>query len=268
MSDLDAKARDKHSVATLFDLTGQRALVTGASTGLGRHFALALARSGAEVILAGRTASTLADAVDAVRAEGGKAQAMSLDVSDAASVSAALTALTQAQSLPTILINNAGTTVSKPILDQTEQDWDQVLDTNLKGAFLMATECARRWRAEQQPGVIVNIASILGLRQAGAVGPYAASKAGLIQFTKELALELARFQIRVNAIAPGYIESGLNSEFFASEAGQRLIQRIPQRRLGTVEDLTGALLLLASDASRFMTGSVIAVDGGHLVSSL
>src|SRR5690606_36700128 len=139
-------------------------------------------------------------------------------------------------------------------------DWNRVLDTNLRGAFFMSTAVARYMRDTKRSGCIVNTASILGLRQAGMVAPYAASKAGLIQLTKARALELARYSIRVNALAPGYIQSDLNSDFFASEPGQALIKRIPQRRLGQLGDLDGALLLLCSDASRYMTGSVITVD--------
>jgi NAD(P)-dependent dehydrogenase (short-subunit alcohol dehydrogenase family) len=158
--------------------------------------------------------------------------------------------------------------VTRPALEQSEEDWDRVLDTNLRGAFFMSQAFGRRMRDSGRGGSIINVASILGLRQAGMVAPYAASKAALIQLTQTLALELARHDIRVNAIAPGYIESDLNRDWFATEAGQALIRRIPTRRLGRLEDLEGALLLLASEASSYMTGSVLVVDGGHLTSSL
>jgi NAD(P)-dependent dehydrogenase (short-subunit alcohol dehydrogenase family) len=154
------------------------------------------------------------------------------------------------------------------VLEQTEADWDRVHDTNVKGAFLTSTEVARYLRDAKRPGSIINIASVLAFRQASHVTPYAASKAALVQLTKELALELARFQIRVNALAPGYLLTDINRDFFQTEPGAQLIKRIPQRRLGSEGDLDGPLLLLASDASRYMTGTTIVVDGGHLVSTL
>ena len=150
----------------------------------------------------------------------------------------------------------------------TEEDWDRVVDTDLKGVFFVAQEAARRMQAQGTGGAIVNIASILGLRVAGHLAPYAAVKAGVVQLTKAMALELARHGIRVNALCPGYMETDLNRAFFASEAGQALIRRIPQRRLGRPEELDGALLLLCSDAGSYITGATLAVDGGHLVSSL
>jgi NAD(P)-dependent dehydrogenase (short-subunit alcohol dehydrogenase family) len=165
-------------------------------------------------------------------------------------------------------VNNAGVAITKAAMELTATDWQGVVDTNLTGAFFMAQAAARLMRDGGRGGCIVNVASILGVRVAGLVAPYAASKAALIQLTKALALEWARYGIRVNALAPGYIETDLNAAFFASEAGGKLIQRIPQRRLGRLADLDGPLLLLASGASGYMTGAVIEVDGGHLVSSL
>ncbi|MGY8961010.1 MAG: SDR family NAD(P)-dependent oxidoreductase, partial [Alphaproteobacteria bacterium] len=161
-----------------------------------------------------------------------------------------------------ILINNAGVTLSKPALDQDESDWDHVIDTNLKGAWLVAQETALRMKGDGG-GSIINIASILGLGVSKMVSTYAISKAGVLHMTKSLALELARYDIRVNAIAPGYVETDLNREFFASKIGQDLIKKLPQRRLGDLTDLDGVLLLLAGQASRYMTGSIITVDGGH-----
>ena len=242
-----------------FRLEGRTALVTGASSGLGRHFARTLAAAGAGVAVAARRADKLASLVDEIVTEGGQAHAVALDVTDAASVRAAFDAIAAWRGVPDVIVNNAGVAVSRPLHEQTEADWDGVLDTNLKGAWLVA---------QGQGGAVVNIASITGERVAGGVAPYCASKAALLQLTRAMALELAAGHIRVNAIAPGYVATELNRDFLASGAGQRLMSRIPQKRFGEPSDLDGALLLLASEAGRFMTGSVIAVDGGHLVSSL
>jgi NAD(P)-dependent dehydrogenase (short-subunit alcohol dehydrogenase family) len=255
-------------IETMFRLDGRLALVTGASSGLGRHFALTLARAGARVAVAARRVEALQALVDEIRALGGQAWALPLDVADAASVRACFDTLAAAAGVPEILVNNAGTTVTKPLLHQTEADWDQVVDTHLKGAWLVATEAARRLVDDSRGGSLVNIASILAERQAGGVAPYAISKAGLVQATKSMALELARHGIRVNALLPGYVVTDLNREFLQSEAGDKLRARIPSRRFGEMEDLDGALLLLASDAGRAISGATLAVDGAHLVSSL
>ncbi|MFY7961595.1 MAG: SDR family NAD(P)-dependent oxidoreductase, partial [Elsteraceae bacterium] len=246
-------------------LTGKTALITGASGGLGLHFAKFLVANGASVILTARRKAALDQACGEIRAAGGSAEPLEMDVSRADSVAQAFASLPGPLD---ILINNAGVTTTQRAQDLEEAVWDSILDTNLKGAFLVAQAAARDMKAAGKSGAIVNVASILGLRVAGSVSPYAASKAGLIHLTKALALEWARDKIRVNALCPGYIETDLNRDFFASEAGQTLIKRIPQRRLGKPEELDGALLLLCSDAGSYITGSVIAVDGGHLVSSL
>jgi NAD(P)-dependent dehydrogenase (short-subunit alcohol dehydrogenase family) len=167
-----------------------------------------------------------------------------------------------------IVVNNAGISIVKPALEMPVEDWDAVVNTNLRGAWLVAQAAGKRWLMAKRPGVIVNIASILGLRTIGQVAPYNASKAGLIHLTRALAMEWARHDIRVNAICPGYIETEMNSDFWKTPGGQRLIDRIPQRRIGKPEHLDGALLLLSSEAGSFMTGSVLTVDGGHTVSSL
>ncbi|WP_086471135.1 SDR family NAD(P)-dependent oxidoreductase [Devosia lucknowensis] len=245
------------------DIAGKTALVTGASSGLGLHFAELLADHGAKVLLAARRADALDVACAAITAKGGSAEPVVLDVSDAQSVMTA----TSGRSID-ILINNAGISIAKRAMDVGETDWDDVIDTNLKGSFLVAQAVARQMRDSGRPGAIVNIASILGLRVAGNLSVYAASKAASIQMTKALAVEWARHSIRVNALCPGYIETDLNRDFFATEDGQALIRRIPQRRLGQPDDLDGALLLLCSDAGRYITGAALAVDGGHLVSSL
>jgi 3-oxoacyl-[acyl-carrier protein] reductase len=248
----------------LFDLTGRVALVTGASQGLGRRFAQALAGHGAAVGLAARQVEKLEDVKAAIAAAGGRAACVALDVTDAAAIERALDQVEDALGPVGILVNNAGVAVPKGVLEQTEADWDRVVGTNLKGAFFVAQAAAKRMVA-QGGGAIVNIASVLALDVVGHLAPYAAAKGGLWQLTRSMALELARHGVRVNALAPGYIETEINRDFLATEAGERMKKRIPQRRFGTPEDLDGALLLLASDASRYMTGSIIVIDGGLLL---
>ena len=248
-----------------FRLDGRHALVTGASSGLGRHFARVLAAAGATVTAGARREAALAETVESI---GKQAQAVRMDVTDPGSVAQAFAAAEARFGPVTVLINNAGVTMTKAALDVEESDWASVIDTNLKGAWLVARHAAQRMIDHAVSGSIVNIASILGLRVSGGVAPYATSKAGVVQMTKSLALEWARHRIRVNALAPGYIETELNDAFFSSDAGKALIRRIPQRRLGEAKELDGPLLLLASDAGSYMTGSVVAVDGGHLVSGL
>lgn len=255
-------------MADLFDLAGRHALVTGASSGLGQHFAGLLAAAGARVTVAARREAALAETVNSIRASDMQAQAVRLDVTDATSVDQAFAQAEAGFGPVGIVINNAGVTLTRAALEVAETEWTSVIDTNLKGAWLVAQHAARRMIHHDVSGSIVNIASILGLRVAGSVAPYAISKAAVVQMTKTLALEWARHRIRVNALAPGYIRTDLNDAFFASDTGKALIRRIPQRRLGEMPELDGPLLLLASDAGSYMTGSVIAVDGGHLVSGL
>ena len=247
-----------------WELAGKVAFVTGASRGLGAHFAKTLAAAGADVVIGARRPDSMAQVAAAILADGGSCRMVALDVADPRSVDALDAMLPEID----ILVNNAGIVRDAAALDQTEADWDAVIDTNLKGIFLMSQAVARAMKMRGRGGSIINIASVLGLRQAGGVLPYAVSKAGAIQMTKSLALEWARYGIRVNALAPGYLETELNSDFWASDAGKAMIRRIPQRRLGALHDLDGPLLLLASDLSAYMTGSVIEVDGGHLVSTL
>jgi NAD(P)-dependent dehydrogenase (short-subunit alcohol dehydrogenase family) len=257
-----------HVMTISADLQGKVAFVTGASGGLGEHFARVLARSGAAVAVAARRIDRLQPLADAINAAGGRAFAVPLDVQDAASVRAAVAAASAELGVVDVLVNNSGIGTSGWVLDQTEAQWDSVLDTNLKGSFLVATEVARRLRDAKRAGSIINITSIQGLRQGSFVAPYSVSKAGLVQLTKVMALELGRFEIRVNALAPGFMRTDVNRELCDGPVGAAMLKRIPQRRFAELADLDGPLLLLASDASRLMTGTVIPVDGGHLVSEL
>ena len=251
-----------------FDLTGHVALITGAGGGLGSGFAVALAEAGAKVVLCGRRKEPLEASAERVAEAGGEAAVVPMDVTDASSIAAGLDAAQQRFGVVDIVVCNAGVAGVGLATDMDEADWQQTIDVNLTGCWRLATEAARRLIDAEQPGSIINITSILGHRVAKALGPYAAAKAGLEQLTRSLALEWARYGIRVNAIAPGYVSTDINSGFFETKAGQQMLKRIPQRRLGDVEDLFGPLLLLASDAGGYMTGSTVVVDGGHLQSTL
>ncbi len=246
------------------DLSGKTALVTGASSGLGRQFSQVLAAAGADIIAAARRADRLAETVDLITKAGGKARAVEMDVSDGASVEAVFGDIGAVD----ILVNNAGVASTKRVLEWTEEDWDFIMQTNLRGAWMVATVAARAMVAAGRPGNIINIASIAGLRVGKGVLPYTVSKAGVVQMTKAMALELAVNNIRVNAIAPGYIITDINRGHLSGDIGEKMKRGIPQRRFGEPGDLDGPLLLLASDASNFMTGSIIAVDGGHLLGTL
>ena len=246
---------------SVFDMSGRRVLITGGGTGLGQRFAHTLAAAGATVILAARRADRLEQTARTLRERGASAHCVTMDVASAASVANAFRAIAAIGPLD-VLVNNAGTAADKSLLDIGEDEWDRVMDANLKGAWLVARAAATAMIAAGTGGSIVNIASVLGSAVQKHTGPYSAAKAGLLHLTRAMALEWARHGIRVNAIAPGYYRTDMAADFLESDAGRLLQKRIPQRRLGDPQELDGAILLLASAASSYMTGSVITVDGG------
>lgn len=251
-----------------FSLDGDTALVTGASSGLGRHFAKVLASAGAKVACAARRADLLDTLVAEIADAGGTAASVTLDVTDSASIASALDQAAASLGPLTVLVNNAGLAIDHKLIDTPDADWDAVMDTNLRGTFLMAREAARRMIAAKIAGRIVNIASILGQTASPRVHAYAASKAGIIHLTHTLAAELARDHIRVNALSPGYVETDLNQDLLTGPIGDRIKGRTPLRRFARPEELDAALLLLASPANTFMTGSIVTIDGGLSLSTL
>jgi 3-oxoacyl-[acyl-carrier protein] reductase len=253
------------AAADIFDLQGKVALVTGASGGLGVRFAEVLAENGASVVLVARRADRLAAVKTRIEKSGGKAIAVEADVCDRVAMGAAFNAAEKDFGTVTILVNNAGVAHSGRAVELAEDEWRRVLSTNLDAVFYCAQEAARRMLAAGTGGAIVNIASVLGFGVAKGVIAYATAKAGVIQLTKALALELAFKGIRVNAIAPGWIVTDLNRDYLESQQGVALKREIPIGRFGEERDLDGPLLLLVSDAGRFVTGATIVADGGQMV---
>ncbi len=246
-----------------FDLTGRCALITGGGTGIGRAIALALAEAGADIALAARRVDKLEQTADEITKLGRRAIALPLDLTDPAAIAPCVEAAERQLAPLDILINNSGVSGAAWAADLSLEEWTRVIDTNLRGAFLMCQAAGRGMR-ERGSGAIVNVASVAGLIGVKMLSAYAASKGGLIQLTKTLALEWARSGVRVNALAPGYIETDINRDMFASDAGQRMIKtHIPLGRLGQPDELRAAAVFLASDASKFMTGSVLVLDGGQ-----
>lgn len=251
--------------AELFSLSGKIALVTGASSGLGYQCAKVLAEAGANVVVAARREAKLEQLVNEIKSSGAQAQALRMDVTSAESVHSAFERIEKELGVVDVLINNAGVADTKFFLEVKETDWDYTMNTNLKGAWRVASECSKRLVKAGQAGSIINITSLLALATQSMQSIYAISKAGVAHMTHSMATELVRYQIRVNAIAPGYFLTEMNEEFFASEKGQAYTKTLPMRRLGKPEELSGAILLLASDAGSYINGVVLPVDGGHLV---
>jgi NAD(P)-dependent dehydrogenase (short-subunit alcohol dehydrogenase family) len=266
LGNIELAASAKTHGSTSGRLANRVALITGASRGLGRFFAETLAREGAHVILANR--SDVPEITDGIMHAGGKANFVDMDVTRDDSILRAFERVVTQWGPPSVVVNNAGITDVANTLDEEPADFDRVISTNLRGPWMIAREAARHMVAAKIPGAIVNVASILALRQAGQVTAYATAKAGLVQMTKQLALEWARYRIRVNALAPGYVETDFNRDFFATEKGQEMIRRIPSRRLTPMQDLAEPLILLAGDGGASITGVVLPVDAGHLLSGL
>lgn len=255
-------------MAGLFNISGRVALVTGASSGIGYSMAKMLALNGVKVAVAARRLDRLESLVEEIREGSGTAIPVELDVMNLSSIYSAVDSVEKSLGPIQILVNNAGVAVSSKAINHSVDEFDAVLGTNLRGPWILAKETAKQMIRTNTKGSIINITSLLGVGVTSDLSSYCASKAGLNHVTKALALEWARHGIRVNAIAPGYIQTDINKDFFKTPAGDRMIARVPQRRIGHTSDLEGPLLLLASDASAFMTGVVLPVDGGHLCASL
>jgi len=248
-----------------FDLTEKTALVTGASSGLGEHFAKVLAEHGAKVVVAARRRDKLNTLVKSITDTGGSALAIELDVTDEESVRTSFDKAEEVFGTINIVSNNAGIADARPALEIDKESWDKVINTNLNGVWMIGMEAAKRMVKANLPGSIVNTASILGLRVATGQSSYATSKAGVVQLSKGLALEWARYGIRVNALCPGYFITEMNKEYFDSDHGKKYIKRSPSRRTGKLSELTVPFLLLASDAGSFISGVALPVDGAHSV---
>jgi 3-oxoacyl-[acyl-carrier protein] reductase len=253
------------TAAELFDLKGRVALITGASSGLGVRFAEVLAGGGASVALIARRADRLKSVQARIEQAGGRAIAIAADVTDRKAMIRAFDQAEEAFGTVTILVNNAGVVHSGRAVELPEEEWRRVVGTDLDAVFFWAQEAARRMLSAGQTGAIVNIASVLGFGVAKGTAAYAVAKAGVVQLTKALGLELAFKGVRVNAIAPGWIVTDINRDYLASEQGAAIKREIPVGRFGEERDLDGALLLLVSDAGRFIAGTTIVVDGGQMV---
>ncbi len=250
------------SASAVFDVSGEVVIVTGASSGIGMRFARVLAANGARVALVGRREDALAAVASEIDRSGGQAMTFAMDISDASKVPALFDAVEARFGPATVVVNNAGIAGPGTAAGIDFDYWRHILDVDLDAAYLMCREAARRM-VKSGGGSIVNVTSILAVRPMPGDTAYSVAKAGLHHLTRIMALELASGQVRVNAIVPGYVVTGMNKAFFASEASRPLVDTIPMRRVGQVDDLDGAILLLASKASRFMTGTAIVVDGGH-----
>ena len=253
----------------LLSLANKTALVTGASSGLGRHFASVMADAGAHVVLAARRLDKLEEVAGEIQKRGGKALPVEMDVTSEDSVTGAFAEIREALGRPCdVVVNNSGMSREGWYWDMPESDWDTVIETNLTGVWRVAKYATKAMLQAEVKGSIINIASITALRPSNMISAYSASKAAVDHLTRTMALEASRHGIRVNAIAPGYFKTAINDEFLDSEAGQRMAKRVPMRRFGNYEELNAPLLLLASEEGSYMTGSTLVVDGGHSLTPL
>ncbi len=247
----------------VFNLTGKLALVTGGGSGLGRIMSLALSDAGAEVIVTGRRTDKLESVVKEIEQKGGNSFSLDLDVQDETSIESCLDKIKCMKRNVDILVNNSGISGSSWAVEQEVSDWDAVINTNLRGTFLMCREVGKTM-IERKCGVVINVASVAGIIGIQKLAAYSSSKGGIIQLTKTLSQEWAKFGIRVNALAPGYFLTDINKDYFSTESGKKMIKNhIPLNRLGVADELSGSVIFLASDASRFMTGATLAIDGGQ-----
>jgi len=245
-----------------FDLTGRVALVTGGSKGLGRAIADALARAGADVAIASRTQGPLDAAAAELRQHGRRVAAVAADVTDEASVRDLVRQVVEQCGPIDILVNNAGIGDTQPVVEMDAAHWDQILNVNLRGPMLCCKHVGRHMIARNR-GKVINVASVMATHVARYMSAYSASKAAIVQFTRTVALEWIRYNIQVNALCPGYFLTDMNAEFFASERGRAFVAALPIRRLGETRELDGAAVFLASDATSYVTGTTLYVDGGH-----
>jgi NAD(P)-dependent dehydrogenase (short-subunit alcohol dehydrogenase family) len=255
------------------DLSGRVALVTGASSGLGTQFAKTLASAGCGVVLAGRRIERLKSLRAEIEAGGGSAHVVTVDVTDVHSIRAAVAHAETEMGTLDILVNNSGVSTTQRLTEVSEEDYDYVFDTNTRGAFFMAQEVGKRMLARARgaaPGTftggrIVNIASMAGLKALGQIGIYAMSKAAVIHMTRAMALEWGRYGINVNCICPGYIDTEINHHHWKTDAGRKLVEMLPRKRVGQPKDLDSVLMMLCANESHFINGAVIQADDGFAI---